>query len=167
MKIRRNKKREQLFEAFLGGWQAALAVNIRNPQVIAVIEDCYDMWLETMADEVDILGVTFRRRLDLPGSRQHLLRQAAAPEVAPAAPVEGRAADGSGPRAPEQQPERLRWDGLPIPTRPVYSFENPSEQPSLGSLLQPIRRVPPPVVEPEGAPAVVEPRAAPAPPTAG
>ena len=84
VKSRDDKKRELLFEAFLGGWQAALAVNITDPRVIAAVEDCYDMWLEAMADEVQVLGFTFRRRLGLPGSRRHLLsQQSAGPDNAP------------------------------------------------------------------------------------
>ncbi|HSE69390.1 MAG TPA: hypothetical protein VLA97_01445 [Nocardioidaceae bacterium] len=57
-----------LQEAFTAGWQAALAVNITNPRVLAVIESCFEMWLEEAGDEEEVLGLVFRGRDDLPGS---------------------------------------------------------------------------------------------------
>lgn len=58
--------RETLFEAFVAGWQAALAMNITNPRVLAMIETCFDLWLKEAADEVDVFGLSFRGRPDLP-----------------------------------------------------------------------------------------------------
>jgi hypothetical protein len=62
----RDHARELLQEAFTAGWQAALAVRITNPRVLAVVESCFEMWLEDAADEVDVLGLMFRGRDDLP-----------------------------------------------------------------------------------------------------
>ncbi len=59
-------QREILHEAFVAGWQAALAVNITSPQVLAVIESCFELWLEEAVDETDVLGLVFRGRDDLP-----------------------------------------------------------------------------------------------------
>ena len=60
------REREMLHEAFTAGWQAALAVRITNPRVLAVVESCFEQWLMEAADEVDVLGLAFRRREDLP-----------------------------------------------------------------------------------------------------
>ncbi len=59
--------REVLLEAFTAGWQAALAVTISNPRVLAVVESCFEQWLCEATDEVDVLGLPFRGREDLPG----------------------------------------------------------------------------------------------------
>ena len=40
-----------LFEAFRAGWQAALAITITNPRVLAVVESCFEMWLAETAEE--------------------------------------------------------------------------------------------------------------------
>jgi hypothetical protein len=64
----RDRERKIAHEAFRAGWQAALAVKITDPRVLAVIESCFDQWLEEAADEVDVLGLLFRRRHDLPQS---------------------------------------------------------------------------------------------------
>ena len=58
-------QRELLLEAFLGGWQAALGRYV-HPCARPVVEACFDLWLEETADEVDILGLAFRRRTGLP-----------------------------------------------------------------------------------------------------
>jgi hypothetical protein len=58
--------REILREAFTAGWQAALAVNITNPRVLAVIAWCFDQWLREAVDEAEVLGLLFRGREDLP-----------------------------------------------------------------------------------------------------
>ena len=63
--------REMLREAFTAGWQAALAMNITSPRVLAVIESCFDQWLEEAADETDVLGLVFRGRDDLPRPAWH------------------------------------------------------------------------------------------------
>lgn len=60
------REREMLHEAFTAGWQAALAVRITNPAVLAVVESCFEMWLEEASDEVEVFGLAFRRRQDLP-----------------------------------------------------------------------------------------------------
>lgn len=54
-----------LLAAFTAGWQAGLAVTITNPRVHAIVESCFEMWLREAADEVDVLGLPFRR-YDLP-----------------------------------------------------------------------------------------------------
>ena len=61
-----DEARAALFEAFTAGWQAGLAVTITNPRVLAVVESCFDMWLLEASDEVEVLGLRFRRA-DLPG----------------------------------------------------------------------------------------------------
>lgn len=60
------RNREVLLEAFTAGWQAGLAVTISNPRVFAVVESCFEMWLREAADEVDVFGLSFRGRPDLP-----------------------------------------------------------------------------------------------------
>lgn len=67
------RERALLLEAFLAGWQAALAVKITHPRVLAVIESCFEEWLLEAADEVEVFGLPFRRREELP----HLVRQRA------------------------------------------------------------------------------------------
>lgn len=62
----RDHAREILHEAFAAGWQAALALTITNPRVLAVIESCFEEWLAESADETDVLGLMFRSRDDLP-----------------------------------------------------------------------------------------------------
>lgn len=68
-----DRERDLLLEAFLAGWQAALAVRITHPRVLAVVESCFDSWLLEAADEVEVLGLPFRRREHLP----HLARDRA------------------------------------------------------------------------------------------
>jgi hypothetical protein len=83
------RQRRLLHEAFTAGWQAALAVKVTNPGVLAVIESCFELWLEEEVDERGVLGLPFRRRYDLPkpkGSRLSLTRQRPA-EPLPPAPV--------------------------------------------------------------------------------
>ena len=58
--------RRLLLEAFTAGWQAALAVTITNPRVFAVVESCFDLWLVEAVDQVDVFGLPFRGRADLP-----------------------------------------------------------------------------------------------------
>lgn len=58
--------RDVLLEAFTAGWQAALAVRITSPRVLAVVESCFDGWLQEAAGEREVLGLRFRRRRDLP-----------------------------------------------------------------------------------------------------
>lgn len=77
-RLSEEEERDLLFQAFRAGWQAALAVNITNPRVLAVLESCFEGWLVEAADEVEVFGLAFRRREDLP----HLVRTRA-PERAP------------------------------------------------------------------------------------
>ena len=63
------RAREILLEAFTAGWQAAQAVTITNPRVLRVIENCFDLWLLEAVDEVEVLGLPFRGRADMPGPR--------------------------------------------------------------------------------------------------
>ena len=64
--VSKKRKRKLLFEAFAGGWQAGLGTNVTNPRVLEVIEACFELWLEEATGEVDVLGLRFRRRWDLP-----------------------------------------------------------------------------------------------------
>jgi len=67
--VSKKRKRKLLHEAFVGGWQAALGVNVTNPRVLAVLESCFELWLEEATGEVDVLGLRFRRRWDLPKTK--------------------------------------------------------------------------------------------------
>jgi len=67
--VSKRRKRKLLHEAFVGGWQAALGVNVTNPRVLAVLESCFELWLEEASGEVDVLGLRFRRRWDLPRTK--------------------------------------------------------------------------------------------------
>jgi hypothetical protein len=60
------RERKILNEAFRAGWQAALAVKITHPGVLAVVESCFEQWLREEVDERGVLGLPFRRRHDLP-----------------------------------------------------------------------------------------------------
>jgi hypothetical protein len=60
------RQRKLLYEAFIAGWQAGLAVRITSPAVRAVVESCFEMWLQEEVDERGVLGLPFRRRFDLP-----------------------------------------------------------------------------------------------------
>jgi hypothetical protein len=60
------RQRRLLYEAFVAGWQAGLAVRVTSPAVRAVVEQCFEMWLQEEVDERGVLGLPFRRRFDLP-----------------------------------------------------------------------------------------------------
>ncbi len=97
------RERTLLLEAFLAGWQAALAVKITNPRVLAIVESCFEDWLLEATDEVEVFGLPFRRREELP----HLVRQ----------------------RAPERSrvEEPVNEPAVPDPARaPVAAFEDTS-----------------------------------------
>ena len=47
---------DALLEAFRAGWQAGLGVTVKSPGALAVIEGCFEMWLEEAADEVELFG---------------------------------------------------------------------------------------------------------------
>ena len=64
--VSKKRKRMLLHEAFLGGWQAALGTTVTSPRVRKVVESCFELWLEDASGEVDVLGLRFRRRWDLP-----------------------------------------------------------------------------------------------------
>lgn len=64
--VSKKRKRQLLFEAFAGGWQAGLGMKVTNPRVLQVVEACFELWLEDATGEVDVLGLRFRRRWDLP-----------------------------------------------------------------------------------------------------
>ncbi len=83
--------RQLLEEAFVAGWQAALAVRITNPRVLAVVDSCFELWLEEAADEAEVLGLPFRRREDLPLVRREEPVATPAPTV-PHRPVRRRKA---------------------------------------------------------------------------
>jgi hypothetical protein len=59
-------QRKILKEAFTAGWQAGLAVRLTSPEALAVVESCFEMWLEEEVDERHVFGLPFRRRYDLP-----------------------------------------------------------------------------------------------------
>jgi hypothetical protein len=92
-----DRERDLLLEAFLAGWQAALAVRITHPRVLAVIESCFEGWLLEAADEVEVFGLPFRRREELPHlvrarapERSHVVEPASDPVAAPTpAPTPG------------------------------------------------------------------------------
>jgi hypothetical protein len=91
------REREVLLEAFLAGWQAALAVRISNPRVLAVVESCFEGWLLEAADEVEVFGLPFRRREELP----HLVRARAPERSHVVEPASDPVAAPSPARAPE------------------------------------------------------------------
>ncbi len=91
----RAHERELMVEAFRAGWQAALAERVTHPRVLAVIDSCFEQWLEEAADEIVVLGLPFRRRGDLPGHPAHPVPPPArAPD--PAGPLASPAAAFSG-----------------------------------------------------------------------
>jgi hypothetical protein len=81
------RERKVLLESFTAGWQAALAMNIRDPRVLAVIESCFELWLEEAVDEAEVLGLVFRGRYDIPGPG---MRPARAKGSTPAEASSGR-----------------------------------------------------------------------------
>jgi hypothetical protein len=95
--VSNKRKRQLLFEAFAGGWQAGLGTNATNPRVLKVIEACFELWLEDATGEVNVLGLRFRRRWDLPST---LLSQSALkpyrtkPPAAPRLPAQRTAVEG-------------------------------------------------------------------------
>jgi hypothetical protein len=61
-----DRAREILFEAFIAGWQAGLAQKVTDPRARAVVEGCFELWLQEALDEAEVFGLVFRRRGDLP-----------------------------------------------------------------------------------------------------
>jgi len=116
------RQRRLLHEAFTAGWQAALAVKVTNPGVLAVIESCFELWLEEEVDERGVLGLPFRRRYDLPkpkGPRLSLTRSRP-PEPALPAPVR-RPPPAAAVHPPAQRtaPESESYDGESRDAGPV------------------------------------------------
>ncbi len=94
--VTKKRKRKLLHEAFIGGWQAALGANIRSPRVLEVVESCFELWLEDATGEVDVLGLRFRRRWDLPKTTlppETLARYRQAATVGPRIPAQRRASE--------------------------------------------------------------------------
>ena len=106
-------RRDVLFEAFTAGWQAALAVNITNPRVLAVLESCFDMWLEEAADEKKVFGLAFLGRPDLPTPTHERVIGQVAPQI-------------PSPRRPEPEP-------APEPEAPAAAFDGRRHRRSLFS----------------------------------
>jgi hypothetical protein len=112
--------RELLLESFTAGWQAALAVNITNPRVLAVVESCFELWLKEAVEETEVLGLSFRSRPDLPSptvaADAPALGRDSAPTVptqrAPSAPVSDDAAPTSS--AGKRRRERRRRIGRAV-----------------------------------------------------
>lgn len=78
-------ERQVLREAFTAGWQAALGMRIRDPRVLAVVDSCFELWLQEAVDEADVLGLVFRGRYDLPSpdERSAARMRGPAPEIPP------------------------------------------------------------------------------------
>lgn len=105
-----DRERDLLLEAFLAGWQAALAVRITHPRVLAVIESCFEEWLLEAADEVEVFGLAFRRREELP----HLVRTHAPERARQDEPATGPAATPTPEPSPEPAPEPI-WSPVARP----------------------------------------------------
>lgn len=112
-------ERELLLEAFNAGWQAALGIRISNPRVLAVMETCFEGWLLEAADEVEVFGLPFRRREELPAL------------VRTRAPEHARVDEPS--LVPEPVPEPVAEPAPPVAV-PVAAFEErPPDLPRGGS----------------------------------
>jgi len=98
-----DRAREILFEAFIAGWQAGLAQRVADPRARAVVEGCFELWLEEALDEAEVFGLVFRGREDLPPPA----RRALLTSFGLLAPSE-ESGDGSRrtPRVPAQRSER-------------------------------------------------------------
>lgn len=106
------RERQLLHEAFTAGWQAALAVKVTSPSVLAIIESCFELWLEEEVDERGVFGLPFRRRYDLPRPRGlHLKLRSESPRGSHARRTPARAE----PAAPVEPPTRTE------PTSPVVA----------------------------------------------
>lgn len=142
----REYARRVLLESFTAGWQAALAVRITNPRVLAVVESCFDMWLAEALDEADVLGLTFRGREDLP-SLSHGPRPLGSPHGTETRRVP---AGSSGPR-----PSGRRQDVAPVPPipgqrAPLDDVGRPSEPPAtVGRDLRRMLNLPPRIKGPK------------------
>ena len=140
-KAEQDQARELLFAAFAAGWQAGLAMKIRNPRVLAVVESCFDLWLKDAVDESDVLGLRFRTRQDLPGP---FGRFDHATRPMPKAVQDRQAARAAEPaKAPAPAPA---WAGLSIPTQrtpvegPLTVQPAPAEGPPPAGVGRHLRR---------------------------
>lgn len=112
--------RELLLESFTAGWQAALAVNISNPRVLAVVESCFELWLKEAVEETEVLGLSFRSRPDLPSPTVGQGAPALGRHSAPTIPVQRTSAsplaDGAAPAssAGKRRRDRRRRIGRPV-----------------------------------------------------
>ena len=106
---------DALLEAFRAGWQAGLGVTVKSPGALAVIEGCFEMWLKEAADEVELFGMVFRGRQDLPSPSRLPARpgERLPPPPPKRAPVVARIKNGgqiprllrgTGPRAGHRRP---------------------------------------------------------------
>jgi hypothetical protein len=129
------RQRKLLHEAFRAGWQAALAVKVTSSPALAVIESCFDLWLEEEVDERGVFGLPFRRRYDLPRPKRLRVplvrsgavdpvealarRQPARPgPVSAGSPLGGPAPVGSSRTAPRHRVE-------PVGARPPVQRQSP------------------------------------------
>ncbi len=110
MKDPHQQERELLLEAFNAGWQAALGIKITHPRVLAVMESCFESWLLEATDEVEVFGLSFRRREELP----HLV-QTRAPE-----------------RTRADEPDPAAEPAAPPARVPVAAFEERAPEKSRG-----------------------------------
>lgn len=107
------RQRKILHEAFMAGWQAALAVKITSPVVLGVVESCFEMWLQEEVDERHVLGLPFRRRYDLPTPGQR----------------SRRAPDGKAPHERSKvNAHRKPSQHELVQTRPALHFELPHQR---------------------------------------
>lgn len=115
--------REILGEAFTAGWQAALAVNVTNPRVLAVIDSCFEQWLQEAADEAEVLGLLFWGREDLPRPALRGVGYAAEARGGPRSPYLDRGSGGPSDIAHtngrDDQASKLRFDGCVISPGPA------------------------------------------------
>jgi len=103
--------RELLLESFTAGWQAALAVNITNPRVLAVVESCFELWLKEAVEETEVLGLSFRARPDLPSPTVGAVAPALGRHSAPTIPAQRTSTSPlSGDAVPTGSAGKRRWD---------------------------------------------------------
>lgn len=135
----REYARRVLLESFTAGWQAALAVRITNPRVLAVVENCFDMWLSEALDEADVLGLTFRGREDLP-SLSHGPRPTGSPHGAESRRVPG---GSTGTRQSGRGEGAAPVPQIPGQRAPLDDVAGPSEPATVGRDLRRLLNLPP------------------------
>lgn len=97
-----DRAREILFEAFIAGWQAGLAQRVTDPRARAVVEGCFELWLQEALDEAEVFGLVFRGREDLPPPA----RRALLTSFGLLAPSESGDGSRRTPTVPAQRSER-------------------------------------------------------------